>query len=58
MALREQLLIAEHTFTTRHSPGRRRNARINLWLMAGRPPIDGKETEIIVSKFEFVPWPE
>jgi hypothetical protein len=34
------------------------NARINLWLMAARPPIDSKEMEIIVSKFEFVPLPQ
>ena len=51
-------VIAEHAFTEGIPQAGGENARINLWLMAGRSPIDGKETEIIVSKFEFVPWPE
>jgi hypothetical protein len=33
------------------------NARMNLWLCAGRAPIDAKNTEIIISKFEFLPIP-
>lgn len=31
------------------------NARMNLWLVGGRAPTDGKEAEIIIKKFEFVP---
>lgn len=28
---------------------------INLWLWNGKPPRDGKELEIVIRKFEFVP---
>ncbi len=52
------LVIAEHAFTQGIPQAGGENARINLWLMAGHPPTDGKETEIIVSKFEFVPSSE
>jgi hypothetical protein len=31
------------------------NARINLWLLGGHPPSDGKEIEIVMSSFEFIP---
>jgi hypothetical protein len=31
------------------------NARINLWLLNGRPPSDEKEIEIVLSSFEFIP---
>jgi hypothetical protein len=29
------------------------NVRMNLWLLKGRPPLDAKDVEIIISKFEF-----
>ena len=29
--------------------------RMNLWLIGGTPPSDGKEVEVIVSSFRFVP---
>lgn len=29
--------------------------RINLWLMSGLPPSEGKETEFVIERFEFVP---
>ena len=31
------------------------NARINLWLISGKPPTDGKDTEFILEAFRFVP---
>ena len=31
------------------------NARMNLWLMAGRPPKCGKPVDIVIDRFEFVP---
>lgn len=31
------------------------NARMNLWLMRGQPPMSGEEAEIVVRGFEFVP---
>ncbi|MEK6409800.1 MAG: glycoside hydrolase family 16 protein [Acidobacteriota bacterium] len=55
---RRSLVIAEHAFTQGIPQAGGENARINLWLMNGHPLIGGKETEIIVSKFEFVPSPD
>lgn len=49
-------IIQQHTFTQGVPQAGGENARINLWLLAGRAPADGKETEVIVNKFEFVPW--
>ena len=31
------------------------NVRINLWLLFGHPPTDGKEVELIIKSFEFMP---
>jgi hypothetical protein len=31
------------------------NARINLWLLFGHPPTDGKEVELAIKSFQFVP---
>ncbi|HEV2436857.1 MAG TPA: glycoside hydrolase family 16 protein [Verrucomicrobiae bacterium] len=31
------------------------NARINLWLLFGRPPSDGREVELVIKNFQFVP---
>lgn len=31
------------------------NPRINLWLMDGLAPVNGKETEVVIKKFEFIP---
>jgi hypothetical protein len=36
-------------------PEGRGNARINLWLVDGKPPSDGKTVEMIVEAFEYVP---
>ena len=49
-------VIAEHAFTQDIPQAGGENARMNLWLLAGHAPTDGKEMEIVVSKFEFVPW--
>jgi hypothetical protein len=48
-------VIHQHTFTKGIPQAGSENARINLWLMSGQAPIDGKETEIVISKFEFIP---
>lgn len=34
------------------------NARINLWLFNGEPPSDRQEVEIVITKFEFIPFTE
>ena len=34
------------------------NARINLWLFNGNCPSDGKDVEIIIKSFEFIPYCE
>jgi hypothetical protein len=31
------------------------NARLNLWLMDGKPPTDDKEVEVVVESFRFIP---
>ena len=31
------------------------NIHINLWLDQGQPPTDGKEVEVIIKSFQFVP---
>jgi len=31
------------------------NARINLWLFGGQPPVTGQPVEVIVDSFEFIP---
>lgn len=49
-------VIQEHTFTQGTPQAGGENARINLWLLAGRPPVDGKDSEVIINKFEFAPW--
>ncbi|PYP85585.1 MAG: hypothetical protein DMF61_15740 [Blastocatellia bacterium AA13] len=51
-------VIAEHTFTQDIPQAGGENARVNLWLMAGRPPLNGMEAEVIMSKFEFIPHKE
>jgi hypothetical protein len=39
-------------------PPGKENARINLWLFQGIPPSDGQEVEVVVAKFEFIPFTE
>lgn len=34
------------------------NARINVWLFNGVPPSDGQEVEVVIRKFEFIPYTE
>lgn len=48
-------VIHEHTFTQDVPQPGGENARINLWLLAGRPPAGAKNVEIIISKFEYLP---
>lgn len=36
-------------------PAKSGNARINLWLLNGRPPSGEKEIEVILSSFQFIP---
>ncbi len=33
------------------------SAHINLWLNGGVPPADGREVEVVVKSFQFVPSP-
>lgn len=47
-------LVRQHTFTQRVPPAGGENARINLWLVSGRPPGPGK-TEVTIKRFEFIP---
>jgi hypothetical protein len=52
--LEPSLIIQQHNFTQNIPQAGGENARINLWLLAGHPPADTKEAEVILSKFEFV----
>ena len=31
------------------------NARLNLWLMNGSAPTDGRNLEVVIDRFEFAP---
>jgi hypothetical protein len=49
-------VIREWDFSEGHIPqAGRENARMNLWLSVGRTPQDTNHTEIVISKFEFIP---
>jgi hypothetical protein len=50
-----QTVIKQHTFTKDIPIAGGENVRMNLWLMAARPPTNGKPVEVIISKFEFRP---
>lgn len=48
--------IFEHTFRQNIPPPTAgTNARINLWLLGGKAPANGRALEVIFSKFEFEP---
>jgi hypothetical protein len=53
----EQTVVQQHTFTKNIPKAGGENARINLWLFAGRPPANGRPVEVVISKFEFTPQP-
>lgn len=37
------------------APGKTTNARMNLWLLGGQGPSDGKEVEVVVKSFKYIP---
>jgi hypothetical protein len=47
--------VKEYEFTEGIPQSGDENARINLWLFTGHPPTNGKEVEVIITKFEFIP---
>jgi len=55
---RKQHTLYHHTFTQGIPPNTKgTNARINLWLLGGKPPADNQELEIVFSRFDFKPLP-
>lgn len=50
-------VIKQWTYTQSIPQAGDENARLNLWLVGGNAPKDGKEAEIIIKKFEFVSLP-
>ena len=48
-------VIKQWTYTQNTPQAGGENARMNLWLVGGKPPTDDNEAEIIIKKFEFVP---
>jgi len=52
------LVVQEWTFSGPGVPAAGgENARINLWLLGGRDPKASRETEVIITNFEFEPLP-
>jgi hypothetical protein len=49
-------LIHKHTFVSGIPDAGRENARINLWLLGGRAPKDGRDVEVVISSFNFTPY--
>ena len=46
-------IVAEWTYTGSFvPPPGDENPRMNLWLLDGTPPTDGREVEVIISRFE------
>lgn len=55
----DSYIIESWTYTgTDIPPTGKENVRITFWLMLGNPPSDGKEAELVIKKFEFVPSDE
>ncbi|HKQ75184.1 MAG TPA: glycoside hydrolase family 16 protein, partial [Blastocatellia bacterium] len=52
----KQRSFFRHVFTRGVPPETKStNMRFNLWLIAGKPPTDGKEVEVVISQFDFQP---
>jgi hypothetical protein len=49
------IILQQAMLTSGVPPAGDENARINLWLFQGWAPIDKKEVEVIISRFEFTP---
>lgn len=52
---RSGTILHAHTVTGGIARPGGENARINLWLLGGRPPKHHREIEVVVSRFSFVP---
>ena len=48
-------LISGWTYTFATPQPGDENVRLNLWLMSGKPPSNGQESEVIIRSFEFSP---
>jgi hypothetical protein len=48
-------VVAEHTMTAGIPTAGGENARINLWLFGGQPPLNGRAAYVIIERFEFEP---
>jgi hypothetical protein len=49
-------IIESWTYTLNDIPPEgKENVHINLWLFNGVPPSDGKDAEVIIKSFEFIP---
>lgn len=55
----EEYIIESWNYTGNDvPPAGQENVRINLWLYEGNPPSDGESVEVVIKKFEFIPWCE
>lgn len=50
-------VIRSHTVTDGIPPAGGENARVNLWLLGGRSPQNGRGVEVVLEAFKFVPLP-
>jgi hypothetical protein len=48
-------VIAEETLTQDVPVAGGENARINLWLFGGQPPLNRRSVEVVIERFEFEP---
>jgi hypothetical protein len=50
-------IVAQWSYTSTGIPpaGSNTNTRVNLWLIGGHPPSNGKEIEVVISSFDFIP---
>ena len=53
----EGRIVAEHVFASNLPKPGKEQAMINLWLIDGKPPRDGKPIEVVLRDFRFVPAP-
>jgi hypothetical protein len=55
VAVGSETPIRQFSVTENIPKAGRENARINFWLNRGTAPANGKDAEVVFSKFEFVP---
>jgi hypothetical protein len=56
-AARKLSIVNKWSYKGKDIPGsKNEKVDINLWLYQGKPPINKKEIEMVITKFEFIPY--